>query len=203
MPRRNNVRPNTKQERNKSLRPSKSFTLLVAAVVVLTLGLGVGSALGAVTFTDVPTTHPFYAEITQLGDLNIVGGFPDGTYRPDSSVTRQQFAKIIVLAKGIHTEAVDNQSTPTFSDVTPGMGLPYPFDYIEEAADAGFILGNGGMFRPYNNLTRAQLALILVRAGGTDLADPPTGYDPGFTDVPDFAKDEITKAKYNGLFDGK
>src|SRR5665648_315845 len=117
---------------------------LVASAFVLVLTFGVTAALGAVTFTDVPTTHPFYAEITQLGDLNIVGGFPDGTYRPDNSVTRQQFAKIIVLAKGIHTEAVDNQSPPTFSDVTPGMGLPYPFDYVEEAADADFIQGNGG-----------------------------------------------------------
>jgi len=185
------------------LRPNKSNTLLVAAVVVLTLGLGMGSALGAVTFTDVPTNHPFYAEITQLGDLDIVEGFPDGAYRPDGNVTRQQFAKIILLAKGIHTEAVDNQSTPTFSDVTPDMGLPYPFDYVEEAAGAGFIQGNGGMFNPYNNITRAQLALILVRAGGTDLDDPPAGYNTGFTDLPDFAKNEITKAKYNGLLDGK
>lgn len=176
---------------------------LLAFAFALVLTFGVTAALGAVAFTDVPTTHPFYAEITQLGDLNIVGGFPDGTYRPDSNVTRQQFAKIIVLAKGIHTEAVDNQSTPTFSDVTPGMGLPYPFDYIEEAADAGFIQGSGGMFNPYNNITRAQLALILVRAGGTDLDDPPAGYNTGFTDLPDFAKNEIAKAKFNGLLDGK
>lgn len=175
----------------------------LATMIVLVLTFGVAAVSGAVAFTDVPTSHPFYAEITQLEDLNIVAGFPDGTYRPDSTMTRQQFAKVIVLAKGIHTEAVDNQSTPTFSDVTPDMGLPYPFDYIEEAADAGFVRGNGGMFSPYSNMTRAQLALILVRAGGTDLADPPADYSTGFTDVPDFAKNEIAKAKYNGLFDGK
>ncbi len=179
------------------------FGLLVVAVLALTALAGLGTALGATAFSDVPSGHPFYADITRLAALEIVGGFPDGTYRPDDQVTRQQFAKIIVLATDEHTAAVDNEQDPTFADVTPGMGVPYPFDYIEEAAKAGFVLGSKGRFDPASNITRAQLALIVVRAGGSALADPPAGYQAGFTDLPGFAAAEIAKAKFNGILDGK
>ncbi len=181
----------------------RSTLTVVVVTVALVMALGATAALGAASFSDVPATHPFYADITRLADLEIVGGFPDGTYKPDDPVTRQQFAKIIVLATGKHTEAVDNEQNPTFLDVMPSLGVPYPFDYIEEAAKAGFILGDQGKFNPANNITRVQLALVVVRAGGSGLADPPAGYQTGFTDVPDYAQAEVAKAKFNGLLDGK
>ncbi len=177
--------------------------VLILLILALATVLGATSAFGAAGFSDVPATHPFYADITRLADLEIVGGFPDGTYKPDDPVTRQQFAKIIVLATGKHTEAVDNQNDPTFTDVTPALGIPYPFDYIEEAAKAGFVMGDEGKFNPANNITRVQLALVIVRAGGSALAEPPEGYSTGFTDVPDYALAEVAKAKFNGILDGK
>ncbi len=176
---------------------------VLAVLVALILTVAAPQALGAETFSDVQEGHTFYNEIMELAALNIVGGFPDGTFKPDSSVTRQQFAKMIVLATDKHTDAADNEATPTFSDVMPSMGIPYPFDYIEEAAGAGFIKGDAGKFNPGNNITRAQLALIIVRAGGSALADPPAGYLTGFTDVPDYAAAAVAKAKFNGILDGK
>ncbi|MHB0981529.1 MAG: S-layer homology domain-containing protein [Thermoleophilia bacterium] len=184
------------------MRRRRTLAALVLTAV-LVLSLGTAAALGAAGFTDVPSTHQFYVHINRLADLEIVGGFPDGTYKPDDPVTRQQFAKIIVLATGKHTDATDNQSDPTFSDVTPASGIPYPFDYIEEAAGVGYILGNQGMFNPGNNITRVQLALIVVRAGGGALAEPPAGYSTGFGDVPGYGQAAVAKAKFNGLLDGK
>src|SRR5665811_1924451 len=148
-------------------------------------------------------SHIFYQEIMNLAGRNIVVGYSDGSFKPEDPVLREQVAKMIVLAAGKHTQAVDNEATPTFADVTLALGVPYPFDYIEEAAGSGFILGNAGRFYPVANLTRAELALIIVRAGGDALATPPSGYDTGFTDLPEFAAAAIVKAKYNGITDGK
>ncbi|MHB8870219.1 MAG: S-layer homology domain-containing protein [Thermoleophilia bacterium] len=184
----------------------RSRLVLIAFMVVAATLLIAASAFGASGFTDVPSTHAFYPDITRLADLEIVGGFPDGSFRPDDPVTRQQFAKIIVLATGRHTETVDNQNDPTFSDVTPDLGIPYPFDYIEEAAEAGFVQGNLGAFNPGNNITRTQLALILVRAGGSALEEPTAGYSTGFGDISELtseAQSAIAKAKFNGILDGK
>ena len=178
---------------------------LFAAVVMVALGtlMGATGVLGASTFSDVPADYIFHDDIVRLADLDIIGGFPDGTFKPGDPVTRQQFAKMIVLSTDKHTDAVDNQTDPTFSDVTPGMGVPYPFDYIEEAAGAEYIFGNLGAFNPADNITRAQLALIIVRAGGDALATPPADYETGFTDLPEFAADAIATAKFNGILDGK
>jgi rhodanese-related sulfurtransferase len=177
------------------------WLVALAAGIVLLLSM---AAHAASSFSDVPADHLFYTEITQLADSGIISGYPDGTFRPDAQVTRQQMAKIIVLAMDKHTEATDNQDDPTFGDVTPDMGIPYPFDYIEEAAAAGYFKGDAaGMFMPSQPITRVQLALILVRAGGDALAAPPAGYETGFTDVPDYGAAEVAVAKYNGILDGK
>ena len=174
-----------------------------AAVTILISILAVPGALATPGFSDVPQSHPYYSSIQKLASLGAVTGFPDGSFRPDGFVTRQQMAKIVVTAVGKHTEAVDNQSHPTFSDMTPDMGLPYPFDFVEEAAASGMFVGSGGKFNPDANISRIQLALVLVRAGGSNLATPPAGYQAGFTDVPGYALAEVTKAKFNGLLNGK
>ncbi|MHB0981493.1 MAG: S-layer homology domain-containing protein, partial [Thermoleophilia bacterium] len=65
------------------------------AVVALVLLVGAAGTFAAVMFSDVPASHPFSADIERLAGLNIIAGFPDGTFKPDSQVTRQQFAKMI------------------------------------------------------------------------------------------------------------
>lgn len=155
-----------------------------------------------VIFTDVPAGHPFYEAITALATLGVVSG-SQGLFHPDALVTRAQFAKIIVLALGRHTAAVDNADSPTFRDV-PYRGDPYPFDFVEEAVALGIIKGrDDGTFGPLANVTRAQLALMLVRAGGDGLRPVPAGYVCPFTDVPAFARDAVAVAYYNGLLSGK
>ncbi len=153
------------------------------------------------TFSDVPSDYVFAGQIYALVSRGVIGGYPDGTYRPDDPVTRAQFAKIIVLALGRQPLAAGTR-TPTFYDV-PFTGALYPFGYVETAVDLGIITGYGdGTFRPDNNMTRAQLALMLVRAAGNRLAVPPPYYSDGFTDVPDFAADAVRTAKFNGILSG-
>ncbi len=53
----------------------------------------VGESTG---FSDVPTSHWAAAWIKQLAAEGITGGFPDGTYRPDGTVTRAQMAVFLV-----------------------------------------------------------------------------------------------------------
>ena len=92
---------------------------------------------------------------------------------------------------------------PAFPDVLY-MGNAYPFDFVQEAYAAGYFVGfRDGTFRPYARLTRVQLVRVLVRAAGTTLAEPPAGYDAGFTDVGPADTAVVAKAKFNGLVDGK
>jgi hypothetical protein len=153
------------------------------------------------TFSDVPGDQTFALEIYALAARGIVGGYDDGTYRPGDPVTRAQFAKIIGLS--LVRQPLDAPPRlPSFFDV-PYTGLLYPFAYVETAVDLGIIQGyDDGTFRPGNDMTRAQLALMLVRAGGNRLAQPFADFSDGFTDVPGFAADAVRIAKYNSLLSG-
>lgn len=53
-------------------------------------------------FSDVPTTHPFFQEIEALASSGITTGYPDGTFKPDTTVTRKQMAAFLARALGLH-----------------------------------------------------------------------------------------------------
>lgn len=53
------------------------------------------------TFSDVPTTHPFFQEIEALAASGITTGYPDGTFRPSNYITRQAMAAFLARALGL------------------------------------------------------------------------------------------------------
>lgn len=63
--------------------------------VVVWLSKGIPAAGTEPTFTDVPATHKFAADIEWAASLDIARGLPDGTYRPDATVTRGQMAAFL------------------------------------------------------------------------------------------------------------
>lgn len=126
-------------------------------------------------FLDLPDTHWAYAYVGYLFCQGVVGGYPDGTFRPDNGSTRGQFAKMVVLGMGW---VPYNPITPTFSDVPPASTF---YTYIEAAFLHGVIGGyNDGTFRPNNPVTRAQAVKMLVLGRSWPLLNPPT---PTFPDV--------------------
>ncbi len=161
------------------------------------------SFAGFSAFSDVPPEHPFYPAVQALAERGVVQGYGDGSFGLNDPVLRAQLTKMAVLAFGLHSDPVDNLGDPTFTDVAYD-GDAYPFDYVEEAAGAGLVLGYGnGLFGPSDPLLRVQLVRVVVRAAGASLAEPPSGYDPGFTDLAPEDRAVVAKAEFNGLVDGR
>lgn len=50
---------------------------------------------GTPTFTDVPTSHPFFAAIEWLASTGVTSGYPDGGFHPTSVITRQAIAAFL------------------------------------------------------------------------------------------------------------
>jgi hypothetical protein len=128
------------------------------------------------TFSDVGPDHPFGLEIAWLVDQGITNGFPDGTFRPTASVSRQALAAWLQQYVG---EPFTPPVTPTFSDVPAS----HPFyAAIEWAASEGLVNGySDGRFKPANPITRQAMATILWRLNN-EPPHPPG--PPSFTDVP-------------------
>ena len=129
----------------------------------------------SVSFSDVQPSDQYYTAIHYLACRGVLGGYPDGTFRPGVTATRGQLAKIEVLAKGwpLLTPPV-----PSFSDVPRSHAF---YSYIETAKAHNVLGGYGdGNYRPGNEITRGQLSKIVVTAEGWPLLTPTT---PSFPDV--------------------
>ncbi len=90
---------------------------------------------------------------------SIVDGFPDGTFRPNGTLTRAQFVKVLVLTLGI---APNSSGTGAFSDVASGAWYA---SYVASAMQAGLVQGlTPTSFGPNDTVTREQIAVLLTRA---------------------------------------
>jgi len=126
-------------------------------------------------FSDVRAGDWFAEDVLFLVELAVIGGYSDGTFRPSLNVTRAEFAKMICLASD--WDLVE-PSNPSFGDVPAGN---WAYKYIETAKAHGVINGYpGGVFKPNDKITRAEICKMLVAAGSIELDT--TGVS--FGDVP-------------------
>lgn len=124
----------------------------------------------AATFKDAGT---FSKEIDYLTEAGIIMGFPDGTFRPDLPIKRVDAVRMIMRELG---ETLGQAPNPNFKDVSPGSK---GYDEIAKAVELGIISGKpGSLFDPNGNLTRAEMATVLVRTYNLSGI-----YPKGFTDV--------------------
>jgi predicted amidohydrolase YtcJ len=131
----------------------------VIMAVTLLLVVGLGSVVGASTWTDLPTSVLDGYDITAEQVAEISSGYPDGTWKPFAGITRAQFVKMAVTAFSVE---LATPAAPSFSDVPPG---DYYYSYIEGAAAAGLVTGvGGGLFTPGATITREQAIAIIARA---------------------------------------
>ncbi len=112
-----------------------------------------------------------------LVDKGIMQGFDDGQLHPEESVTRAQFAKMLMLAAGDCGIAMnDLQTKTTFTDVAENH---WAYEYINTMASNRIINGfNDGTFRPGELITYEQAAKMTVELFNVSLYDKsyPTGY---------------------------
>ena len=91
----------------------------------------------------------------------IVVGYPDGTFRPDRSVTREELAAMLYQYHQGKTDeiAIDMNALSRFSDASKVS--KYAVTAMEWAVSNKLIGGTGKGLEPQGTATRAQLAVIL------------------------------------------
>ncbi|WP_089609415.1 S-layer homology domain-containing protein [Dehalobacterium formicoaceticum] len=156
---------------------------------------------GPTSFSDVPQNHWAYGNIALLAKSGIVGGYVDGTFQPAKNVTRAEFTKMLAIAVGL---AEEKPAQPKFSDVP---GTLWSYGFIEAAAKAGLVTGDAaGTFRPNDNITRQEMAAILVRAmGKIDAGTTNASLATAFTDdksIAPWARGFVVSAVQDGLVGG-
>ena len=107
------------------------------------------------TFSDVAKSHWAANYIGYMQQFGIITGYADGSFRPDASVTRAEFAAIASRFERL------TEGTKSFSDVPSSH---WAAKYINFAATRGWVNGYAdGTFRPNNSITRAEVAAVTCR----------------------------------------
>ncbi len=150
-----------------------------------------------VTFGDLDENHWAYEPVAYLAEKGILNGMGDGSFAPDSAVTREQFVKIIVEAFN-----VEGVTTNAFTDVEKGR---WSEKYILAAFENGIAGGMGnGIFAPEKPVTRQDAAVMLKRVCdkyGIEL----TNTEKAFSDddkIASYAKDSVKALSGAGVING-
>lgn len=123
-----------------------------------------------ITYDDIKQ-HWAQEMIEKLATQGIIKGYEDGTFRPNAPISRMHVAAL--LTRAFSFEQV--RGATNFTDIVSTH--PY-YEAIITLQQAGIIDGANGAFNPAENMTRAQLAKVLV--GVLDLKPAGTS---SFTDV--------------------
>ncbi|MGE5389624.1 MAG: YDG domain-containing protein [Deltaproteobacteria bacterium] len=140
--------------------PGQGLTRAQAAVVICkAAGLQTPPA-GTSRFTDVPTGHWALNYISAAEKAGYLGGFPDGTFRPEVSLTRAQGISLVMRLCTQKEQA----ALPALSDMAPdhwaaaNMGTALALDMIGLSKDGKYVYPDAEMNR--GSLARALAILI-------------------------------------------
>ncbi len=119
-------------------------------------------------FTDVEANHQNKEAIDYLLDNEIVSGYPDGSFRPENTVNRAEFTKIIIGASlGINPE---ESAANCFTDVSADQWFA---SYVCYAKNADVIKGyDDGHFKPANTINLVEALKILTLSLNVETSTP-------------------------------
>ncbi|MGB3695451.1 MAG: S-layer homology domain-containing protein [Spirulinaceae cyanobacterium] len=154
----------------------------------------VGSRLGPSNFRDI-SGHWAETFISKLVDRGSISGFPDGTFRPQASLTRAEYAALIAKSFDLPRKVA---AGTWLKDVQSDF---WAINAIQKAAAMGFISGfPDGTFRPQNNLTRIQAIVSLVSGLGLVGGNPNLLLSYGDrAAIPSYATNALATATQRGL----
>ncbi len=163
------------------MKKALSFIFLLVALCIPAL---------AANFYDLPRDNSEKSQaVYKLADAGIVGGYENGTFRPNNQLTRAELCKIVNLIFEFTTPATSN-----FADV---KDTDWFYGHVLVAKQAGYINGfENNTFRGNANLTREQTCAIISRITKLELKSSNIVIKD---DVSDWAKNDVLKVVSNGI----
>ena len=171
----------------------KFFTAFLCSASVLALTFNVY----AESYSDMPQDFWAAESIQKAGEYGFISGMGDGIFGVGENVTKAQF--ISMVCRLFNWDIIDYQYSSINDNQNPEN---WYYEYVETAALNGAI-DKGGFFNPENNITREEMAVIIINAlGYSGLVGEAERENLLFSDVSD-NKGYIALAYNFGLMSGK
>lgn len=111
---------------------------------------------GKTTYSDVPTTHPFYREIALASKNGLASGFPGGSFRPDAPLSRAETAAFLTRAYSL----IEGKQPANWSDTKQHWAEAPILILSSNGLVGGY---SDGTYRPNQTVTRAEYAVFMSR----------------------------------------
>jgi len=139
--------------------------------------------IGPAPFSDI-SGHWAEAAIRRAAELGVVTGYPDGTFRPDVSVSRAEFLVMLIRALTDKNDLPDGESLALSDRKRLGA---WALREIAEAYRSGVAVGSSeGSFHPGFQATRQEIISFVARA---------LGFSPENGETPADTKAALTRAE--------
>ena len=150
-------------------------------------------------FSDVKVDNWAKKHIEYLYEIKYISGYDDGTFRPDQSVSREEFLKMLLNAASVDTTDAET----TFGDITAD---DWCYSVVAAAERDGIINGDNGNFGKGRSITREDMCTMVARAAekyniklnvqySADLFDD-------YNNISDYAQESVTKLQTAGIING-
>lgn len=161
-------------------------------------------AYNPITFDDIKG-HWAEKNINFIATRSVVVGKGDRIFAPDDNVKRSEFVKMLFYLSSTDKSVLDTYKTSEFSDVTTDQWFA---PYVMWAADKGIVEGyDDKTFGPDNNITREEMAVMLVRFTNfkklsmPNLVSKITFKDE--SDISSWAKSAVLAIQTSGIISGR
>ena len=140
-------------------------------------------------FSDVTAEHWFYDNVLIAQEAGYIVGYPDGTFRPDGLITREEFCKILDVINNFVELPIDNAPVDEIS--------PWAVEYVNRVvSNRIMLLDQNNNFRAVDKATRAEICDALAKFILKDVTedDTPTfGGSTGSGDNNELPDDDLSE----------
>lgn len=146
--------------------PTKYRKFVVGAASAALVASAVAPVASAAEFSDVSAGNSHKASIDALVAKGVISGYPDGSFQPNKTLTRSDVVKMMgkwLKAEG-YAVPTDYKTNPRFADLTSASNDEL-LQYAALVKDNGLFIGTpDGKLDPAGNITRENMAIVVVRA---------------------------------------
>ncbi len=101
-------------------------------IIATTLLIAVCSSVFAMTFSDITEEHWAYKYVSELTNANVIAGYPDGTYKPEGTISKAEFLKLSIAASLPEGVTIDDVPSALNSWIGPYLYLAETYGIVNK-----------------------------------------------------------------------
>lgn len=126
----------------------KKFLAILLCFIML-----ISTTCFAAGFSDLTSEHWAYKNVTNLVENGVINGYPDGTYRPENTITRGEFFKLMMTAaEGEELFIIPNMVAQKWTD-----------SYMHYAENEGLMMDGTSIENVDDPITRLEMVVVLSK----------------------------------------